>query len=226
MTISKYASVFGAAIVALLSAPLVHATSVSYDFEIFTDGFETPQNTSRWQVYQTFGDWETDSGAGIEIQRSGVVVQANDGNQYVELDSHNNSTMSRDLTLGAGNYQLTWFYQPRTNTANDNIINVLLESQTSPLTINLGTQNGTGQSGWQEITATFAIQTLGAYSLIFSADGISNSFGGFVDSVSLFSDTQAFGREDLSPVPLPAAAWLFLSVLGAGGLLRRAKGQR
>jgi hypothetical protein len=30
----------------------------------------------------------------------------------------------------------------------------------------------------------------------------------------------------LSQVPLPAAAWLFLSVLGAGGLLRGAKRQR
>ena len=54
---------------------------------VFEDSFETPGNSRNWQVYQNFGVWSTTSGRGIEIQRSGVVVTAHDGNQYVELDS-------------------------------------------------------------------------------------------------------------------------------------------
>ena len=195
---------------------------------IFTDSFESPTNTQNWQVYYpSFGDpnadgWAVTGGTGIEIQRSGVTVQAHHGNQYVELDSDRNrggsntggtnSSMTRTLSLGPGAYVLDWYYQPRTNGTNDNGISVYLAAESEPLTTTLlGTADGTraNSNGWSLISYSFALATEGTYALTFAAIGRENTLGGFIDSVTL------------SQVPLPGGALLMGSVAAAYGVLFR-----
>lgn len=228
MKVSKFVSVIGGAAIALIVAPFSHAASVK-----FTESFEDPNRSSGWGIYQSVGEngeWTTTEGPGIEIQTSGVVVNAFDGNQYVELDSRSNSSMTRNIDLLTGTYEVTWYYQPRTSTANDNLITLTVSPETQPVNLNVSndSRNGVRQqdTDWELVTSEFTVVQAATYSLTFSAigpDSLSNSYGGFIDLVTLTDTTQGRGT---SPVPLPAAAWLFLSVLGAGGLLRRAKGRR
>lgn len=189
---------------------------------IFTDSFENPVNTQNWQVYQNFGNWSATTGTGIEIQTSGVVVNAHDGNQYVELDSDpsrggvgsaTNSSMTRKLNLAAGAYELVWYYQPRTNTPNDNFLGVYLDGASDALMTNLlGSENGTGANGWQQIKYSFSVDgTDNLYALTFSAGGIQNKLGGFIDSVTL------------SQVPVPAAGFLLLGGIGGLAAFKRRK---
>ena len=194
---------------------------------IFQDSFETPSNTRNWQVYQNFGSWSTTSGRGIEIQRSGVVVTAHDGDQYVELDSDrrrggsstgpNNSSMTTLLNLAAGNYTLEYYYRPRTNRVGDNIINVFLDGASESLMSNLLISSDAIRSQvnqWIVQTVTFNVDGLdNNYGLTFAADGRSNTLGGFIDSVTLT-------RND---VPAPAVLGLMLLGLAGMGIARRRK---
>jgi len=116
------------------------ATTAHADI-IFSDDFEATQTIERWQVYQTLsdGEWTVTEGSGVEVQDS-VIVDAHSGSQYIELDSSfrrggtnstdgTNSAITRELTgLAAGDYLLEYYYQPRTDTIDDNIISVYGDS--------------------------------------------------------------------------------------------------
>ena len=63
---------------------------------------------------------------------------------------------------------------------------------------------------WTEITNQFNVQSNNtSLTLTFQAMGQQETLGGFIDTVSI------------TAVPLPAAAWLFLSALGGLGLVKR-----
>lgn len=193
---------------------------------IFTEDFEDPANTQNWQVYQTFDSWNATSGAGIEIQQTGAVggISAHDGVQYVELDSDisrgglaapTNSSMTRTVTLAAGNYLLEWYYLPRTSTPGDNIVEVYVDGASEALMTNLiGSEDGTNPptTDWVQISYAFSVDgTDNDYGITFAAGGIENSLGGFIDSVTLSS----------VEVPEPGPLSL-LAVAGlAGGFLAR-----
>lgn len=190
---------------------------------IFTEGFEGPQIGRSWYVYDTFGQFVTVDGAGIEIQRSGTVVNAYEGHQYVELDSDfqvtpnpgegANSAMAAFLNLDAGQqYTISFAYQPRTNRANDNGISVSVGS----LTDNgqgarsfdsrslLGTVDGVRSQygGWQVISMVFTA-ALGDNALMFAAGGRENELGGFLDDIKV------------AETPVPAGIVLFGTGLAA-----------
>lgn len=200
-------------------------TTAASAVTIFSDSFENPVNAQDWQVYQSFDNWNSTAGTGIEVQTSGTVVNAYDGNQYVELDSDpdrggipgaTNSSMTRTLlSLSAGSYELEWHYLPRTGTANDNIISVFLDSTAVAIGGNmLGQENGTRPpiNTWETIVYSFVVGTAGDYNLTFAAGGLSNEYGGFIDSVTL------------SAVPVPLSIVLLgsgLAFLGAAGRRRK-----
>jgi len=186
----------------ILAAVGLSLTAVSsYAGVVFSDSFESPVNTLDWQVYQSYGNWTSTSGEGIEIQTSGTVVNAHSGNQYVELDSDSsrggiaastsNSSMTRTLYLQEGVYLLEWFYLPRTNTANDNGIAVYLDgvsgkTMTNQLMAVSSTRNA--MPNWvHESTQFYVDGTDNSYKLTFAATGTANQLGGFIDDVQVTS---------------------------------------
>ncbi len=87
-----------AAAAAAFSGTAQAATVVNGSFED-TPGFS---GSRTWQVYNSIDGWSTTSGAGIEIQSNATLggIDAQDGDKYVELDSHgsdSNSMMSQDI---------------------------------------------------------------------------------------------------------------------------------
>lgn len=200
---------------------------------LLTNGsFESPKVSdskySHWAVYGDVGPWYLLSGQGIEIQTNGTVVNAKDGDQYVELDSDpnrhvggtfgsgsTNSAMGQDVTLAAGTYELSFWYRPRTNTSGDNGIAYGLWGNTGPgFTSTFGTADGisSGITDWEQITHTFEITNPGDFTIAFAASGTANKLGGFIDNV------------ELNAVPIPGAVWLLGSgLLGLIGIRRKKK---
>ncbi|WCL55074.1 PEP-CTERM sorting domain-containing protein [Gimibacter soli] len=143
---------------------------------------------ANWHVFNTVGAWETIDGAGIEIQGSGVVTTAQDGNFYVELDSDTtngglpgestNTTMGQWLTLGQGSYQLSFWYRPRTSVLGDN--GILASINGFDVSANTAASKGTA---WEQYLLDFTIGTGGDYLLSFEALGNANEYGGFIDNV-------------------------------------------
>jgi len=176
---------------------------------LITNGsFEDEQLNGRsWQVFSDVAGWSASSGAGIEIQRN-TVVAAQDGNQYVELDSHNNSSMSQfieGLSVGQS-YDLSFWYRARTNRGdNDNGINAywgenILDQLVFEIS-DLLARDG----GWQEFS-TVVSATATTMVLSYEAVGINNSLGGFIDNISL-------------TVPIGEPGSLALFFLGGLGLV-------
>jgi len=180
-----------AAVLSLSLAAKAHADI------IFTDDFESTVNTSRWQVYQDLSseNWTVTQGSGVEVQRNVVVGVA------------------------PGDYELEYYYQARTNTPDDNIISVYADTSHDQLfSTLLDTANGVGADGWVQRTVTFSV---GAESpsmyLSFRAEGVENSLGGFVDSVSL---------QRVGAVPAPAGSGLIMFAFASMGIIAARRRQR
>lgn len=194
------------------------ATVVNGSFEDVSGG-KTLVNGGNWKVYDQITGWATTAGEGIEVQTN-TIIKAQDGNNYVELDSHpnnglngatTNSTMVQDILLAVGRYQLSFWYSPRTSDAGTNGISysvgdLLIGSITGP-----GSNPVTAVGKWTEVLAEFTVTTAGSYKLTFAAGGTANQLGGFIDNVSV------------SAVPLPAGGLLLLTALGGLAAARRRK---
>lgn len=194
---------------------------------IFFDGFESPAEDN-WGVYQVAGDngdWVAVDGAGIEIQDESLnITDAFEGEQYVELDSDNsrgglpgdtNSAMAAFVDFVVGQtYEISFAYKPRTNTRDDNIIElyaVNFDGVDVIAQLLLATANETTStlSDWTVITVLYTVEQ-GFNGIAFAAGGLDNSLGGFIDAVSV------------SEVPIPAALPLFaFGLAGVGAMMRK-----
>jgi hypothetical protein len=156
----------------------VHAT-------LITNGsFETPDiPTGTFAIFAAIPGWTTTFGSGIEIQDH-VAGSPYEGDQFVELDSNNNSGMIQvSIPTVLGNpYLVSFAYSPRPGrSAADNGIDVYFDGG---LLISLAT-SGIGLPDTSWTLYSFPVIATGATSsLEFRAVGLSTSFGGYLDAVS------------------------------------------
>lgn len=222
---------------AICTALLALSASTAANANLITNGsFEDTTgvlkiNAGSWKVFDNISGWDTVSGPGIEVQTNRTLrnIDAQDGYNYVELDSHGarntNSAMSQlltGLTIGA-TYELDFFYHARTNKrGNDNGISVFWDAFSGPslesfsytdkaLSIENVNYNDTVingatavNGGWFKFSLDL-VATSDSMALTFGADGKDNSLGGLIDNVSMYS------------VPEPGTLGLF--ALGVAGLL-------
>ncbi len=190
------------ALAALLATPLMASANL-----VTNGSFEAnAQGSNSWNIYSNLSGW-TGGRAGIEL-RNNVAGAAFDGNNYVELDTTQNSEMWQTIDTSLGqNYDLSFAYSPREGVSSaSNGIEVFWNG------LSLGVFTGSGAPNGN----TWSVQNLsvtGAASsslLMFQAVGTSDSYGGSLDAVSL-----------TAAVPEPETYALMLAGLAAVGFVAR-----
>ena len=186
--------------------------------EVFAHVLET---LTTWDLYASLPDvvdglatsWYSDETAGIELQRSGHVVPSHSGNYHMEMDTHpntdlgnvTNTVVSQDVTLSGGDYELSYWYRARTQTQDDNIVEVLLDGEI------VATSNTTF-STWVQETVLLEDVLPGEHTVSFRGAGRQNSLGGFIDDVSLICDAP-----DQNPEPEEPELTITKVVVNDGG---------
>lgn len=163
----------------LLATPFLASASTN----LVTNGsFEAnAQANPSWNIYSNLIGW-TGGSAGIEL-RNNVAGSAYDGQNYVELDTTANSSISQSFNTVLGQaYVLSFAYSPRERVAaSSNGIRVLWNGA------DLGTFTGVGAASgnvWQVETLNL-FGTGGLTTLSFQAVGLSESYGGSLDSINV-----------------------------------------
>ncbi len=176
---------------------------------VVNGSFEIPAviNTKVFNTTSIAG-WALVSGPKIEMRNNRVGV-AQDGSNFIELDSTANSTIAQIISTTAGQfYDISFWYSPRGNvSAASNPI--AFSWNGSLVDIVTGTNNTLGNV-WSQYTFHLAAST--AYtSLMFAAVGISDGLGGALDNVSV----------SVSSVPEPETYAMLLAGLGLLGFTTR-----
>lgn len=152
-----------------------------------------------WSIYNQLIGWT--GTPNIEL-RDNVAGAAYDGVNYVELDTTANSGMFQDVATTAGaHYTLSFAYSPRPYTGNTNDINVLWNGS---LIAPLAGSNSSGSNHWTVFNFDVVGGPGATSRLTFNAVGVSDSYGGSLDAVSL-----------TSAVPEPQTYALMLVGIGA-----------
>lgn len=161
------------------------------------------QSSGTWAIYSSLSGW-----AGlpnIEL-RNNVAGAAQDGKNFVELDTNNNSGMKQTI-LGTGLVELSFWYSARPNTGATNNLSVSFGSFVAEV-LN-GVSNVTGSHVWQKYTTVVDMGNTGSMDLFFRATGPNDSYGGSLDNISV------------TAVPEPETLALMLAGLGLVGAVAR-----
>ncbi|HEU4968768.1 PEPxxWA-CTERM sorting domain-containing protein [Sphingomonas sp.] len=192
------------AVAAILAAAGAFPAQAATNFFTNFDSIAVPDGS--YIIVATAEGWnKSGPGDGIEIQNHAAGLPHSETN-LVELDSNNNSAMSR--MIEAGSYTLSFFYSARPNIpSSSNGIDVLLDGVSI---FNITGDGGAG-TNWMEQTLSFSVGS-GA-ELTFAATGTSDSLGGYLDDISL------------APVPEPATWALLIAGFGIVGAAARRRGR-
>lgn len=138
------------------------------------------QANGTWGIYSNLTGW---TGASEVELRNNVAGAASDGVNYVELDTVSNNSIFQMISTTAGSvYELSFDYSPRMG----------VSSQSNPIQafwngslLSQITGSGIGKSGNNWYTLSYSVIGTGSDKLSFLAAGVSDSFGGGLDNVSL-----------------------------------------
>ena len=162
-----------------------------------------------WGIFygNSVKDWNLGP-AGLEI-RNGIAGTAQNGLNFVELDTTKNSHIFQTITTVAGQmYNLSFWYAPRAGVSeNSNGIAVSWGENQS------FTVSGEGSGEWTKIS--FSVMGSGKDKLQFNAVGKSDSYGGSLDNVSL-----------TAAVPEPESYAMLLAGLGVMGAVARRRSKK
>ena len=149
---------------------------------------------------------------GIEL-RNKVAGEAQDRNNFVELDTTKNSTMYQTIT-GTGWVTLSFWYSARPNTGATNGLGYSLGTFSG--SVLHGVSNSTSVNDWQQFTRVVNLGTSPtSLELKFYAEGPSDSYGGSIDNISV-----------TSAVPEPESYVMLLAGMGLiGAVARRRQGK-
>lgn len=171
----------------ICAAALCCAGSAFATTELIVNGsFEAnPQASGTWKIYPNLTGW---SGGqyGIEL-RDNNAGTAFDGRNFVELDTTHNSLMFQNIATKPGQaYTLSFAYSPRAGvTTGSNGIEVLWNGK------EVATETGSGIHHTNNDWSVYSYTVLGGSNakskLEFRAVGVSDSYGGSLDAVSLTS---------------------------------------
>ena len=158
-----------------------------------------------WSIYSNLVGW-TGGPDQIEL-RNNIAGTAQDGNNFVELDTNRNSSIYQDI-FGTGLVNLSFFYSARPGVAaGSNGLTVQFGSFADSV---LETVAGGPVHNWMQYTLNnFQLNASGITRLSFSATGLSDSLGGSLDNVSV------------SPVPEIETYAMLLAGLGLLGVTSR-----
>ncbi|HLF27899.1 MAG TPA: DUF642 domain-containing protein [Anaerolineae bacterium] len=169
----------------LLALPPVSTLQATTNL-VENGSFEQPAlSQNSFQYLGSIPGWALSEGTAIEVQNRIQGWPAAEGYQLVELDSTSSSGIYQDIptTPGAA-YLLRFAFSPRPGrTASDNVLEVNWNgARLGELISEDGSDLAT--TAWTYYTFT-VVASSGASRLEFADRGVSNSFGAFVDDVSL-----------------------------------------
>tara|TARA_B100001063_G_scaffold247185_1_gene291074 strand:+ start:29945 stop:31201 length:1257 start_codon:yes stop_codon:yes gene_type:complete len=135
-------------------------------------------HNGQWQLFNEIPGWTRSTHAKFEIQTNKLgIVTAQEGNQYLELDSTANYSISQNITTQPGKqYELTFYYSARkegnvtTNKAE------VFWNGSSLAVVNSSSKDWTKYSFIVEADSTSSV-------LSFAGTGTSDSVGAFIDNV-------------------------------------------
>ena len=190
-------------LLALASLPVLLAATPAQAVTTFFNNFDSiAVPNGGFIIIPTAEGWTATAGDGIEIQNHAAGEPFSETN-LVELDSNNNSAMSR--SIDAGSYTLTFYYSARPGiAAASNGIDVLVNGVSI---FNITGDGGVG-TNWMQQTVTFGVNATSTLS--FAAIGTSDSLGGYLDDIGL------------TGVPEPASWAMMIAGFGlVGSAMRR-----
>lgn len=164
----------------LLAMSTLFATQIAMADNLVTNGsFEQDVVNSKWTLLNSVTGWQN-QGAKFEIQTSSLgIINAQDGNQYIELDSTANYSVYQNIATEAGqSYEVSFYYSPRID--GNNKTNKAKVKWNGETVLNL---NATSR-GWQSFNITVTADS-DISELRFTGAGTSDSLGAFIDNVSV-----------------------------------------
>ncbi len=161
---------------------------------IINGGFEEPNIGSGFvHIHDVLG-WTATLGPGFEIQHQ-CAGTPYEGDQLIELDTYANGGMAQSVAVDPSKtYILRFFYSPRPGVSTEsNPVEVLLDGDLI--------EEITGYCDYDtvwEMHENYVDAVSNIMTIEFRGAGISDSYGGYIDQVSLFEDA---GTVDANEFP-------------------------